>query len=552
MAPAHAHAHGPPSSFPQNALLPGLEGLDATLAGEELARVLQDLDLPKLANALRALGDTGVSSVFPLPGQVGPEQSGSGSNSTIPPLPPDRSLGHGPSLTPTHVGTGDGSGGQVPAPSAVILGQPLHHPPAPPSVGQTASIAIPTWLEQDPDHAHLLANKWLSATKLNELARTKGLVYKKGKFSSTEENTIRESIESYREKNGLMHEQLRELIFAKGAKAKDTTFWFEITSQIPQRPVVAVYHHVRRSYHPMKQQGKWMPAEDDFLRQAVAELGQSWEKVSTRVGRMAGDCRDRWRNHINNREGRVMGVWSKEEEERLTQIVTEMTTAQGKDPDLDIFWTQVAARMGNRGRHQCRIKWTDALSKTVKNEGQKPRWSQQDAFILVHKIASLNVRDDSEIDWKLLADDDWNLWSAHSLQRRWLTLKRSVRGHEDMSHQEIMDILRVKKAHAPPTPGPVRVRVTSAPMVPVEAQAADVDVEMSSIAGRSGFVPVHSSGMGDPLPHFSSVAPADTQGDLRIGTSAIPTVVEVPLIDSSSSSSSSSSSDSDSDSSDSD
>lgn len=28
---------------------------------------------------------------------------------------------------------------------------------------------------------------------------------------------------------------------------------------------------------------------------------------------------------------------------------------------------------------------TDALSKTVKNEGQKPRWSQQDAFILVHK-----------------------------------------------------------------------------------------------------------------------------------------------------------------------
>lgn len=28
---------------------------------------------------------------------------------------------------------------------------------------------------------------------------------------------------------------------------------------------------------------------------------------------------------------------------------------------------------------------TDALSKTVKNEGQKPRWSQQDAYILVHK-----------------------------------------------------------------------------------------------------------------------------------------------------------------------
>ena len=49
-------------------------------------------------------------------------------------------------------------------------------------------------------------------------------------------------------------------------------------------------------------------------------------------------------------------------------------------------------------------------------------------------MASLNVRDDSEIDWKLLPDSEWNLWSAHSLQRRWLTLKRSVRGYEHMTH----------------------------------------------------------------------------------------------------------------------
>ena len=40
---------------------------------------------------------------------------------------------------------------------------------------------------------------------------------------------------------------------------------------------------------------------------AVADLGQSWEKVSQRVGRMAADCRDRWRNHLANREQRVTG-----------------------------------------------------------------------------------------------------------------------------------------------------------------------------------------------------------------------------------------------------
>jgi hypothetical protein len=135
---------------------------------------------------------------------------------------------------------------------------------------------------------------------------------------------------------------------------------------------------------------------------AVADLGQQWEKVSEIVGRMSSDCRDRYRNHIANREVRVTGVWTKEEEEELTAIVTEMTIQQGKDFDNDVFWGKVSDRMGNRrGRQQCRIKWsvtliydmynfnsscrTDSLSKTVKNEGQKPRWSAQDAYILVHK-----------------------------------------------------------------------------------------------------------------------------------------------------------------------
>lgn len=52
----------------------------------------------------------------------------------------------------------------------------------------------------------------------------------------------------------------------------------------------------------------------------------------------------------------------------------------------------------------------------------------------MRRVDSLNVRDDTEIDWKLLPDDNWNVWSAHSLQRRWLTMKRSIKGFEEMSH----------------------------------------------------------------------------------------------------------------------
>lgn len=84
--------------------------------------------------------------------------------------------------------------------------------------------------------------------------------------------------------NSLTEEQLKEVIFSKGTRNKDNAFWFDISTcehtsliswmltcfeaaMLPQRPVIAVYHYVRRSHHPMAQQGKWTQDEDDLLRQ---------------------------------------------------------------------------------------------------------------------------------------------------------------------------------------------------------------------------------------------------------------------------------------------
>ncbi|KLO08456.1 hypothetical protein SCHPADRAFT_835344 [Schizopora paradoxa] len=454
MAAAAAFAQTGQNQIPSFLTDGSLPIADPNFAGlqnnEEVLRALQELDVTKLADVLRSFGQQNQ-----LQGQPDEPQQ-----QPIPSIP-----GNGDAL---HVG-------QLPAPSALLLGQPLRNPPKLPT---STAVSMPiAGTEDNAEHAHLLSTRWLTPQKLAELVKTKGVVYKKGKFSVTEEEQIKQAIEQYQRQHDLTLEQIREKIFAKGMKDRDNAFWSEITSHVPQRPIIAVYHYVRRSYHPMKQQGKWTKEEDAALKQAIVELGQSWEKVSGKVGRMAGDCRDRWRNHINHAEDRVIGTWTSEEEDMLTRIVTEMTTEQGKDPDNEVFWTQVAAKMGNkRGRQQCRIKWTDALSKTVKNSGSKPRWSQQDAFILVHKIASFDVRDDSEIDWKLLNDEDWNLWSAHCLQRRWLSLKRSVKGYEEMSHQEIMDILRVKKSSLPSSPPPPRrSRVTSAPHVPTDVQQAEAE-----------------------------------------------------------------------------
>ncbi|OBZ70249.1 Cyclin-D-binding Myb-like transcription factor 1 [Grifola frondosa] len=318
-------------------------------------------------------------------------------------------------------------------------------------------VPSPSMGQENPEHAHMLANVWMNAQKLAEMVKSEGLIYKKGKFSAIEEAQLNAAIEHYRICKGLTEDQLTAIIFSK-EKGRDS-FWSEITSALHLRPIIAVYHHVRRTRHPLKQQGRWVPAEDDLLLQAVVELGQQWEKISER-----------------NRDLRHSGHWTKGEEAELTQIVTEMTVEQGKDIDNDIFWGVVSDRMGGkRGRQQCRIKWTDSLSTQIKNSGERPRWNQMDAYILVHKIDSLNVRDDSEIDWKQLPDEHWNLWSAHALQRRWLTMKRGIKGYEDMSHFEIMEILKTKKAQSPPPPLASRKKKNK--VVSAEAVVDSDDIE---------------------------------------------------------------------------
>ncbi|KDQ64287.1 hypothetical protein JAAARDRAFT_117611 [Jaapia argillacea MUCL 33604] len=447
---------GPPGSLP---LPPEL----TFGSSEDILRALQDLDLSKIASVLKTLNDaaaaTGIGQSIPSiasaspPPTAGPSRPRNGKKKPVTASAIlSRSEGAPSASGSSATGTLQNNGNRALDRSFLVPDQP-----------------------ENAGHAHLLATKWMNASKLADMVKKEGLVYKKGKFSAIEEEQLKAAIERYRMGHGLTPEQIQELIFSRNDK-KDQAFWSDITASVPLRPITAVYHHVRRKHHPLREQGAWTPSEDERLSEVVAQLGQQWEKVATQVGRAASDCRDRYRNHLVHRDVRVSGQWSRDEEAELTQIVTSMTLHQGKDMDNDVFWGLVAQKMGNRrNRQQCRIKWLDALSKTFKNEGEKPRWSQTDAHVLVHKVDSLNVRDDTEIDWKLLPDESWNLWSAHVLQRRWMTLKKSVKGYEDMTHAEIMDILREKKAELPPPPASRQKRKTTS----AETVADTEDLEPS-------------------------------------------------------------------------
>ncbi|KIJ57085.1 hypothetical protein M422DRAFT_149509 [Sphaerobolus stellatus SS14] len=286
--------------------------------------------------------------------------------------------------------------------------------------------------ETKPEHVRLLATKWMASGQLKQLTESEGLVFKKGKFSKKEENALDEAIERYRTNCAMTEEQMTELIGSKNKQEMHNQFWFEIASAVPGRPLISIYHHVQRTHNPLKLQGKWTSEEDTKLIQAVKNLGAAWTQISDCVGRAASDCRDRWRNHLAIRGTKRTGKWTKEEEDKLIRIVLEVTGEQGNIDD-GIFWGEVSKRMGEqRGRQQCRIKWTDSLSSTIKTGGDSPRWTRQDAHILVQRLAALDIKDDSEIDWKKIPDETWNLWSVHILQRRYRTMKNAIKGYEQM------------------------------------------------------------------------------------------------------------------------
>ena len=50
-----------------------------------------------------------------------------------------------------------------------------------------------------------------------------------------------------------------------------------MAAAVPLRSIVAVYHHVRRSHHPLKLQGQWKEHENDLINRDIRVSGLlSW------------------------------------------------------------------------------------------------------------------------------------------------------------------------------------------------------------------------------------------------------------------------------------
>lgn len=130
----------PTTVFPPTMNLPFSEMTFGS--NDDVLRALQALDMSKITSVLKTLGDAAAA----VSGQS--------------------SLGEQARPTPL---------GQVPVASGAILGHPSNDPSPNPRHKRTLDMSLSGPEHQtNPDHAYILANKWLNAGKLSELARTEG------------------------------------------------------------------------------------------------------------------------------------------------------------------------------------------------------------------------------------------------------------------------------------------------------------------------------------------------------------------------------------------
>jgi hypothetical protein len=134
--PILSHPFGPP--VPALALSQLSSG-----SNEDILRALQDLDISKIANVLKTLTDAAAAANVPL----GPPAT------------------YVPTVHPAALG-------QIPADSDTILAQSSRQ-----VVDQQRLESGP-----NPDHAHLLASKWMNANKLAELVRIEGIALRDPQF----------------------------------------------------------------------------------------------------------------------------------------------------------------------------------------------------------------------------------------------------------------------------------------------------------------------------------------------------------------------------------
>ncbi|KAF8260200.1 hypothetical protein EI94DRAFT_1706477 [Lactarius quietus] len=264
------------------------------------------------------------------------------------------------------------------------------------------------------DQGEFLATRWMSVKQLTEA----GIPCRRGRFTKEETQKIRDTIQTYQKEHNLDDEQLDDLIHSvEPAKG----FWSYIGKV-----------------------GKWSAAEDQQLQMAVQSHGKDWTAIADFVQRTAADCSDWFHQHIQYKETKWTGAWLLDEESQLVHAMEVLAWGGKSDMSAAGFWVFMSKKIGGtRTPKQCQSKWSEMLEGKARNKDQRRCWTKDDSYVLICKIASLDLDNDSDIDWKSLSDPSWNMWTGHHLQQKWRWLKASYNADRVTCHRGLCDKINV-------------------------------------------------------------------------------------------------------------
>lgn len=285
----------------------------------------------------------------------------------------------------------------------------------------------------------LFGTKWMTIPKLKEVEKQTGRRYKRGKFSRCEQEAVDKTLQEHLRANNLTRDQFIDRIrnATDKARTKKSALFTEIASKLEGRPVLTVYHYVKRQYHPGNRMGLWTPEEDRLLKRYFAEYGPQWEVIGRALDRFNTACRDRYRAIRNEYSS---GRWSSEESQRLAEAVDEAEQSR----NLHSVWLFVSERVHTRSPMQCLQKWQESVMFRQRNAAAastRARWSREQDLVLISRLYEMALEDESEIVWRKLISDEWNRWTPTRLRNRWKQLKKRVEGVERMDLDTILETL---------------------------------------------------------------------------------------------------------------
>lgn len=137
------------------------------------------------------------------------------------------------------------------------------------------------------------------------------------------------------------------------------------------------------------------------------------------------------------------------------------STEPGDIVTQGVSWAAVAERVGTRSEKQCRSKWLNYLN--WKQSGGT-EWTKEDEINLILRIAELDVADENDINWDLLAEGWSSVRSPQWLRSKWWTIKRQIANHKDVSFPVL--IKGLKQLHENQKNNPTLLENKSGPGVP--------------------------------------------------------------------------------------